>query len=307
MTNYTHEIVSMKRAETSGSKSPMWRCVTKSGEPVNVFEHLSPDRDTSRLFIEAGYFDLMSALKPGEVLEWSNHPIPVVMVSDGKWWTVTAVAQKPEGAEPDVLWQPDLKAYRARAIQRAQMIFDNAFRCVDSELTGLRTDDEMTAISVIDENGDMQLDTYLKPAHPEKLLRVQKDGMSAADVTGITPELLENTRCFKDAYANIYDALEIETWVAYNAGFDVAALDRECSNAGVPLLMPNAVHDVAMIAAEYLGNWNPKRQWFEMLKLGDAASQLGVQVEVVHQAGSDAKTTYDILKAIAADVLGDPF
>jgi DNA polymerase-3 subunit epsilon len=305
--NYTHEIVRMERGETSGSKSPMWRCTTKDGQRVNAFQHLDPKKDSSGLFIEAGYFDLMSGLKVGEALEWTNHPIQVALVSDGKWFEIKAVARKPEDAEPDVLWQPDLKAYRQRAQRMALQIVNHAVRILDVETTGLRTDDELIAISIFDEMSNVMMDTYVKPAHPEKLLRKQKDGQSAADITGITPDMLENTRCFKDIWDDLHGALDGAHWCAYNAGFDVGVLDRECSNAGRPLLTNAGVFDAAIIAAEYLGNWNPKRQWFEMLKLGEAASRLGVHIEVQHQAGSDAKATYDILKAIADDVLGDPF
>lgn len=304
--NYTHEIVRMERGETKGSKSPMWRCRTADGQSVNVFQHIEEKKDSSKLFITAGYFSHMDNLKIGEAVEWSEHPIQVVMVSDGKWWEVKAVAPKPDDAEPDTLWQPDLKAYRQRAQRMALQIVNHAVRIFDVETTGLRPDDEMVAISVLD-LPEVALDTYIRPAHPEKLLRPQKDGLCAAQITGITPEMLENSRCFKDIWDDLHGALDGAHWCAYNAGFDVAVLDRECSNAGRPLLTNAGVFDAAMIAAEYLGNWNPKRQWFEMLKLADAATKLGVQMQFEHQAGSDAKATYDILKAIADDVLGDPF
>lgn len=309
MNAYTHEIIRMERGETSGSKSPMWRCQTKDGQRVNVFQHSDPVKDGSKLFIEAGYFPAMEALRVGEAVEWSQYPVQVGMekTADGKWWEIVTVAPMPEGAEPDVMWQPDVKAYRARAATIANRILNHAVRIFDVETTGLRTDDELIAISIIDNTGNVMLDTFVKPAHPEKLLRVQKDGLCAADVTGITPEMLENTRCFQDVWNDIWDLMDGTRWCAYNADFDVGVLDRECSNVGMPLLLNAGVFDVAVIAAEYLGNWNLKRQWFEMLKLADAATQLGVQMQIAHQAGSDAKTTYDILKAIATDVLGDPF
>ncbi|MEO8608886.1 MAG: 3'-5' exonuclease [Chloroflexota bacterium] len=312
MTTFTHEIIRMERGETSGSKSPMWRCTTKDGQRVNVFQHIDPKKDGSTLFIEAGYFNQMSGLKVGEALEWSQYPIQVVMTSDGKWFEVKAVAPKPEDAEPDVLWQPDLKAYRKRARILANWLIsrgDDTF-CIDVEMTGLRTDDELVAMAIIDMNGEVRMNELICPMNPNKLWRKQKDGLSAADITGITPEQLMETQNFKAQYPFIRDILDQERWVAYNANFDVRALDQECSNAGVPLLTNAGVFDAAVIAAEYLGNWNEKRQWFEMLKLADAATQLGVMLGAAHTAHADAAATYDILKAIASDVgvsAGVPF
>lgn len=303
--NYTHEIIRMERGETSGSKSPMWRCQTKDGQKVNVFQHSDPVKDGSKLFIAAGYFPAMEALRVGEAVEWSQYPVQVEMKksADGKWWEVVTVAPKPEDAEPDVMWQPDVTAFQKRARRMADWLVsrgDDTF-CIDLEVTGLRTDDEIMAIAIIDMNGQVRLDSLVCPPNPNKLYRKQKDGLCAADITGITPEQLMEAPTFKDLYPQISAILDGERWVAYNAGFDVGALDRECSNARLPLLTNAGVFDAAQIAAEYLGNWNEKRQWFEMVKLADAATRLGLMLGAAHTAQADAAATYDILCAIAAN------
>lgn len=298
----THEIVRMERSQTKGSGSPMWRCTTKDGASVNVFQHNDPAKDNTAIFREAGYFDLMNGLKVGEALEWSQWPIPVLMNKDGNWWRVDGVASRPKDAEPDAMWQPNLELYRKRAVYQANLIINHAVRIFDVETTGLRTDDELIAISIFDENSDVMMDTLIRPAHPEKLLRVQKGGSTAAEITGITPEMLENTRCFVDIWDDLHGALDGAIWCAYNASFDVGVLDRECSNAGRPLLTNRGIFDAAQIAAEYLGNWNEKRQWFEMMKLGEVAARLGIMIDVQHEAGADVKTTLAVLKAIASDV-----
>lgn len=302
MTTFTHEIVRMERSSTKGSGSPMWRCTTKNGERVNVFQHSDPMKDNTAIFREAGYFGYMESLKVGEAVEWSQSPIWVVMESDGKWWSVVTVGKKPFDAEPDVLWQPDLELYRNRARMLANWLISRGEDALilDVEETGLRTDDEMMAIACIDTNGEIHINTLILPPNPDKLLRKQKDGLSAADITGIRPEQLVSAPNFTTLYQSIHEILDGAQWIAYNVDFDVAALDRECSNAGLPLLTNNGVFDVALIAAEYLGNWNPKRQWFEMLKLSEAASRLGIMVDVQHDAKADALTTYKVLCAIAA-------
>lgn len=307
MTTFTHEIIRMERGETKGSKSPLWRCQTKDGQKVNVFQHSDPAKDNTAMFREAGYFSYMETLKVGEALEWSQSPIWVVMEKENDWWAVKDVAKKAHDAEPDTLWQPDLALYRGRAQRQANMIVNHAVRVFDVETTGLRTDDEMIAISILDEMSDVLFDTFVRPAHPEKLLRAQKYGLNAAQVTGITPETLEHTRQFKDIWTDLHGALDGYLWCAYNARFDVDVLDRECSNAGLPLLTNAGVFDAAIIAAEYLGNWNPKRQWFEMMKLGDVAARLGIMIDVQHEAGADVETTLALLKAIASNVADAPF
>lgn len=306
---YTHQIVRMERGATKNSGSPMWRCRTADGESVNVFSHSDPAKDNTVFFKEAGYFDLMDALKVGEALEWNTHPIPVTMekTPDGKWWSVVAVAPKPADAEPDVMWQPNLRLYQQRAQRLALMIVTHGVRILDVETTGLGADDEIVAVAVLDENSQVCYESLISPRHPEKLLRVGKGGQTAADVTGLLPEMVDDAPEFDKVWNELHGALDGSHWCAYNAKFDCEALDRECSNYDLPLLTNSGVWDAAQIAAEYLGHWNEKRQWWEMLKLSDAATQLGIQIEVSHQAGADARTTLALLKAIANDVLGEPF
>lgn len=301
MTTFTHEIVRMERG-VNKYNDPMWRCTTKDGVKVNAFQSSDPVKDHTTMFREAGYFGYMDALKIGEAVEWSENPIWVVMESDGKWWSIKEVGKKPHDAEPDVLWQPNLELYRKRAVYQANQIIHHAVRIFDVETTGLRTDDEIISISILDENSNERFDSLIRPEHPEKLLRVQKDGMNAAQITGITPESLEHEASFSHVWQSIHQALDGSIWCAYNASFDMGVLDRECSNAGLPLLTNRGVFDAAVIAAEYLGNWNEKRQWFEMMKLGEVAARLGIMIDVQHDAGADARATYLILQSIANDV-----
>lgn len=304
MTTFTHEIVRMERGATKNSNSPMWRCTTKDGEKVNVFQHSDPAKDNTAIFREAGYFGYMEPLKIGEAVEWSQNPIWVVLEKDNNWWKVTTVGNKPHDAEPDVLWQPNIEHFRERAVRLAvrSLVEETRLRIVDVEMTGVRSDDELTAIAIYDGAGTLLLETLVQPPNPNKLLRVGKGGLTAADVNGLTPDDLKDAPTFADVYPRIFEYLDDADLVAYNAGFDYGALDRECSNNNLALIGCRSVMDVAVLAAEYLGNWNEKRQWFEMMKLGEVAARLGIMIDVQHAAGADVKTTLAVLKAIASDV-----
>lgn len=303
MTTFTHEIVRMERG-VNKYNDPMWRCTTKDGVKVNAFQSGDPAKDHTAMFRDAGYFGYMESLKIGEAVEWSESPIWVVMESDGKWWSIKEVGKKPHDAEPDVMWQPNVAHFRERAVRLAvrSLVDETRLRIVDVEMTGVRSDDEMTAIAIYDGAETLILETLVRPPNPNKLLRVNKGGLTAAEITGIQPADLADAPTFAELYPRIFEYLDDTDLVAYNAGFDYGALDRECSNNDLALIGCRSVMDVAVLAAEYLGNWNEKRQWFEMLKLGEAASRLGIMIDVQHDAGADALTTLKVLKAIASDV-----
>lgn len=299
MTQFTHEITRMERSETKGSRSPMWRCSTRDGQKVNVFSHNDPAKDNTTLFKGAGYWPEMEALKVGESLEWSQHSIWVKMRQVDGWWVIDEVLKRGDVAAPDSRWQPKLALYRARAQFQADYLMRTSnLRIFDLETTGLNTDDELVSIAILNINGEVVFERRVKPAHPDKLLRPGKNGQSASDINGILPEDLAGEESFVELYPLIKNALNNCPWVVYNAKFDPPVLDRECSNAGLTPFTNGGIFDVAQLAAEYLGNWNEKRQWFEMLTLEDAVLELVGGVGQLHDAANDAQSTLMILESI---------
>lgn len=302
--DYTHEIIRMERGATKNSGSPMWRCQTADGQRVNVFQHSDPAKDSSKLFAEAGYMGDMGALNIGEALEWSGFPIQVQMQPDGDWWKVIAVAPRSAGAEADVLWQPDLEAYRRRAQRQVIRLRGLAYFALDLETTGFRVDDEIISIAVYsDYEEKIIIDELVRPSHPTKLNRIGKNGSHASDVHGIKAEDLENVPSLHAIYPNLQAYLSGATVVGYNVKFDLQMLDHNFSDKQLSLFVYDSVVDVAQIVAEFVGNWNAKRGWFELLKLEEACAYFDIQHDAAHNAVADVLATVALVKAMAeADV-----
>lgn len=308
---YSHAIVRMERSTTKNSGSPMWRCTTQDGQKVNVFQHSDPVKDGVRPFQEAGYFAEMDALRIGEALEWEGAPIRVKMQADGQWWKVTEVELRPEGAEPDTLWEPYIKLYRRRAQHQAQHLLRQGFNVLDVEATGIKVDDEIVSIAVVSsQTGEVMLDTRIRPRNPSKLTRIQKGGLSSVDVHGLTADMLKDAPTIDIVVSQIESVLTGSFVAGYNVRYDVDMLDRNLSDNGYEPMIYGCVWDVAQIAAEFLGNWNAKRGWFEMVKLDEACAAFGITRTDSHDAKADALATLALVKAMAdADVesWGVPF
>lgn len=298
---HTHEIIRTERGATKNSGSPMWRCQTADGQRVNVFQHSDPAKDTSLLFDRAGYLGDMGALNIGEALEWTVSPIRVQMQPDGDWWKVVAVEPRPDGAQPDSMWQPDLDAYRVRAHKQSQLIYGHVdgFDVIDLETTGLRLDDEIVAMAVVNDVAQVVLNTRVWLKHSSKLNRIGKNGQSAGDIHGLTAEDLITAPPLAELWGELADRLDGRIIVGYNVRFDLQMLDRNLSNDELPLPVFCAVWDVAQLVAEFIGNWNEKRGWFEMIKLEEACAIFGVPLDDAHDACADAIATLKLLKAMA--------
>jgi len=96
----TAEIVSMTRDETKNSRSPFWRCGTKAGFMVNVFQHDDPLKNNFSLFEEAGFGPEMSAMSYGDNITWTRDSITVELEENGKFWNVVRVLKR-DGEMPD--------------------------------------------------------------------------------------------------------------------------------------------------------------------------------------------------------------
>lgn len=299
--DYAHEIIKIERTAAK-SGSPMWRCRTSDDQSVNVFQHDNPERNTVALIVGAGYATI-SNMGIGEVQRWNTYPIRVQLVKDGEWWKLAAVEPRPAQAEQDATVKIDPTPYRERAVRQAQDLImrHNLVNIIDTESTGLQMDDELVAMAIVSSKGRVVFNELMQPANPDKLLRMGKGGMKASDVNGITPDMLDGKRLVEDGLMAINMYLAGRILVAYNTSFDVGLLERECMRYGHPLPNPLAVVDVAQIASEFVGVWQPQWSSFKRYKLSEVVEYLDVEVEghEPHTALGDALTTLEVLRTIS--------
>lgn len=289
----THEIISMERGETSGSKSPMWRCRTLDNQKVNIFSHSNPTRDSARLFYDAGYRPFMQDMQVGEQTSWNASPIPVTMRKDGEWWALVEV-EDCEDRRPDPKLCPDAKLYRLASIEWARQLVDSTGDVViwDTETTGLTDDDEILSIGAVYIQGGPMLSTRIRPTHPERIARL-------TEVHGFVPEDFADARSFAEVYADIEWALNFKYWVIYHVDFDLKMLHLACMRYGLLPLLPLGTVDVMKMFSYFYGEWDAKHGHFAIKTLSFAAEHLGIDVPQAHEALADAQTTLAVIRAMA--------
>jgi len=294
----THLIISMRRGVTSNSNSPMWRCVCRDGERVNIFKHTDPKKNTYTLFHE--WWPEMDGLVMDQVIEFKEHPIGVIMrrTSDGKFWDPVEVG--PRDGDPDPVFTPDADMFKeksknwARNVSAVQLL--DWVIVWDTETTGVGTDDEIVSIAACNPLGDRLLDLRIRPEHPERLL---EGDPSPASITGITPESLAKCPTFPQVYSQIKQVLDGQIWVIYNSGFDTKMLDQVCIRHGLTPITPLGVNDAMEMFAEWNGEWNPVYRKFVPKTLTVAAETMGIIADNAHDALADVLTTVALVRALA--------
>ena len=108
----------------------------------------------------------------------------------------------------------DIHRNACYGMQRERVLF------FDLELTGFYDRDEIISISVCDGNGQIVMDTFVKPSHTKKWKRTEKIHGITPEMTENSPTLVELTPRIKELFANA-DAI-----IAYGVSTDYSHIKK---------------------------------------------------------------------------------
>lgn len=179
---------------------------------------------------------------------------------------------------------------RAAALAHQWLNQENAL-ILDTETTGLESDDQVIEIAVIDKNGNVLFESRLKPSveiNPE-----------AQAIHGISAEHLAIAPTWPDIAAHLKALIENRTVIAFNADFDSRLLQQTANAFGDDYWSWPVVESCAMsIAAQAFRQWSPRGSG--RISLSSAVRDAGIAWQgQAHSALGDALTTLELVKAIA--------
>lgn len=167
------------------------------------------------------------------------------------------------------------------------------FMVVDTETTGLDGDAEIIQIGIIDQDGAVQLSSYVKPQEPII------EGGKAHRVNGISNAMVASAPSFADLYPQIAALLAGRTVVAYNVDFDRRMLAQSCRRYRLELF--EASWHCAMVAyAEWFGAWSNYRHSYYWQALDTARQEFNLGHADSHDATGDCRATLGLIKALAS-------
>jgi DNA polymerase-3 subunit epsilon len=177
--------------------------------------------------------------------------------------------------------QPNAQ-HQAAATAKAWLEMSPIF--LDTETTGLQSDDEICELAIIDAAGQALVNTLIKPSIPIPSEAYLIHGITDQDVTG-APSM-------RDVANQLAALLRGRLVVIYNADFDHRLINQSLRAAG---LHPERVANPAVCAmrlyARFAGIWNPRHGDYKWHRLEAAASQCHIgPPPATHRALADAET-----------------
>jgi len=164
-----------------------------------------------------------------------------------------------------------------------EVLESDEYVLLDTETTGLSSDDQVVELAIINAQGNILYDSLLKPSCPI--------GEGAMSVHRITEEMVSTSRTFLEAWPDIERAIGGRNIITWNAAFDARMLVQTAMAHKIIL------KDIDFFCAmqEYQRYYNFSR-W---QKLTDACAQQAIAFNQSHRALSDTFMVLQIIRAMA--------
>lgn len=169
---------------------------------------------------------------------------------------------------------------------------------LDTETTGVGSDDEIVEIAIVDASGVILMNTLVSPAGYKSDLGTRWHGISAGSI--------ETAPMWRELHAQFEDKIEGRVVIAYNANFDMRLIKQSYAAAfpaiGASLVFRNEWLCAMEAFASVYGEFKDGRDGYKWKKLSEAMAYYSLVQSGEHRALSDALSTLALIKAMAKDL-----
>ena len=175
---------------------------------------------------------------------------------------------------------------RKSAIQKAREYLAVRPVFLDTETTGLDPSAEIIEMCVVNHDGTVLLETYVKPVRPIPL--------DAVRIHGISGEMVADAPNWPEVWPTVEAVIRGRYIGIYNAEFDLKMMRQSQQRYGMAWEFPfSRVFDVMKLYADYSAN----QRW---VSLETAGRQCGIPLPNSHRARADTLLLREVFQFIAS-------
>ena len=181
---------------------------------------------------------------------------------------------------------------RQTAITRAQQLLPQQPIYLDTETTGIDDAAEIVEICIVGHNGQILVDSLVKPTIP-----IPK---SATQVHGITNAMVRSAPTWPELWPEIQKVLTNHRVGIYNADFDLRLIRQSHRQAKMRWQSLGAKAICIMkLYAKFYGEWDDYRHDYRWQSLEKAGEQCGLKLSNTHRAKDDTLLARAVLYHMA--------
>lgn len=187
--------------------------------------------------------------------------------------------------------QPNASANRQRAVDYARQMIDKQPVYIDTETTGLDRTDEVVEICIVADDGQVLLESLVKPSRPIP--------PGAIAIHHITDDMVAGAPTWPVLWPTVRASLFNRVVAAYNADFDLRMMMQSHARYRLPWRETFNMLDILKLFSDYRGEWDPMRRSMRYFKLQDAGRFFNISIPNAHRAVADTLLARAVLHSIA--------
>jgi DNA polymerase-3 subunit epsilon len=162
---------------------------------------------------------------------------------------------------------------------------------LDTETTGLDKTAEIVEIGVVDSDGSILYQSYVRPAHPIP--------PAASAIHNISNEMVASAPSWPTIWAGLRPLLVSRNIGIYNAEFDLRLMRQSLEQYHLTWRENLTAFDIMTLYAEYRGVYDPARRAYKLFRLEEAGRQFGISLPNSHRAADDSLLARAVLHCLA--------
>lgn len=182
-------------------------------------------------------------------------------------------------------------SHRAKVTEQVRNWIEQKPIYLDTETTGLDKASEIIEIGIVDWDGSILYQSYVKPARPIP--------PSATAVHHITQDMVTSAPSWPAVWAGLRPLIYNRPIGIYNSEFDLRMMKQSMEQYRLPWREKFNAFDVMQYYSEYQGVWDSYQRGLKRFRLEDAGRHFNIALPNAHRATDDSLLTRAVMHAMA--------
>jgi len=162
---------------------------------------------------------------------------------------------------------------------------------IDTETTGITRTDEMLEIVIVDWDGSVLFESFIRPQKPIP--------PESTAIHGITSDMVEKARPWPIAWQQIRPLVAGRLLAMYNAEFDMRMMQQSLEQYRLPWRENFDTLDIMDLFSQFIGEWDPNRKALRRYRLEQAGKYFKIPIPNAHHALEDTLLARAVLYSMA--------
>jgi len=162
---------------------------------------------------------------------------------------------------------------------------------IDTETTGITRTDEILEIVIVDWDGSVLFESFIRPQKPIP--------PESTAIHGITSDMVEKARPWPIAWQQIRPLVAGRLLAMYNAEFDMRMMQQSLEQYRLPWRENFDTLDIMDLFSQFIGEWDPSRKALRRYRLEQAGKYFKIPIPNAHHALEDTLLARAVLHSMA--------